>query len=265
MTGWILRALAVFLGWYLAISLAISLLPPLGALLVLVPFALWYVDALIVRGHDPSQRRRWAMLRLRPLRGEALRWTLVGIPVFAALSWSMGQVYVQLVPVPPEVLNPFEFLTDRPDGRLALTVFAVAFAPIVEELVFRGLLQRPLERRWGAGIGIALAAFAFAAIHLLPWVMPLHFALGLLFGAAVYAARSIWAGVILHAANNSLAVLGFQAAAEYDPIQTVWQSGVTLQFTAALAVLALSAAATLAVGRRLWAAARQSGVVSRES
>lgn len=258
MIRWLLGAVGVFLGWYLTLSLAISLLPPLTAVLVLVPFALWYVERIVVRGHDPTQRRRWAMLRLRPLRGEALRWTLVGIPVFATLTWSLGQVYLQLVPVPPEALNPFEFLTRAPGGRLALTVFAVGFAPIVEELVFRGLLQRPLERRWGPALGIALAALLFAAVHLLPWVMPLHFVLGLLFGWTVYAARSIWAGVILHAANNALAVVGLEASAGLDPLPTVWQAGFTVQLAVALAVLALSLLAALAVGRRLWTAARQS-------
>ena len=57
-------------------------------------------------------------------------------------------------------------------------------------------MREALERRWGAPAGISVAAAIFAVIHVLPWVFPLHFFLGLAFGYAVYATRSIWSGAM---------------------------------------------------------------------
>jgi membrane protease YdiL (CAAX protease family) len=248
----LIRTLGVFLVWYLTISLVIGLYPSALALLVLAPFVVWFLERLVVRRGRPGARRRWAALRLRPLRGEALRWTLLGVPVLAALSWSLGEVYVRLVPVPSHVFNPFDFITGTASGRLLLTVFAVGFAPVVEEFIFRGMLQRPLERRLDVGRGIAVAAAVFAAIHFLPWVLPLHFVLGLVFGWAVYATRSIWAGVLLHAANNALAVLGLDAAAQQEPMPTVWQTGPTSELAIGVAVLLGAVALAYGVGRKMW-------------
>src|SRR5690606_8405476 len=153
-------------------------------------------------------------LRLRPLHGAALTWTLVAIPVLLVLSWALGDVYTRLVPVPPESLNPFEALLSESDGRLLITVFAVGIAPIVEEFTFRGLVQRGHDRRYGAATGIILAAAMFALVLLLPWVFPLHFFLGAAFGFAVWAPRSIWTGVLLHTANNTAAMIGFAVSGE---------------------------------------------------
>src|SRR5690606_8159140 len=135
-----------------------------------------------------ARARRMAALRLRPLRGPTLRWTLVAIPIVLLLSWSLGDIYTQIVPVPPETLNPLEPILRRPGGRLTITIFAVAIAPIIEEFFFRGVIQRDLERRHGTIRGILGAGALFALVHLLPWIFPLHFFLGVTFGFAVWAA-----------------------------------------------------------------------------
>jgi membrane protease YdiL (CAAX protease family) len=55
---------------------------------------------------------------------------------------------------------------DASGWRLAvLAPFLIVGAPLVEELYFRGLLQRSLVRRFGAGIGIAGSALAFGLVH----------------------------------------------------------------------------------------------------
>jgi membrane protease YdiL (CAAX protease family) len=202
--------LAFFLVWNVVASLVLVFsiqlgytLPGIALILVLYGWVLWRVLHA-----GPDARRRWADLRLRALEGGTLRWTAIAVPVLLLLSWSLGEVYIRLVPVPPDSFNPFGPIIEDRYGRLALTVFAVGIAPVLEEFFFRGLIQRGLERRYGAARGIAGAAAIFAFIHVLPWVFPLHFFLGAAFGYAVYATRSIWAGVVLHAANNAVAMAG---------------------------------------------------------
>lgn len=210
-----------------------------------------FLHVYVLRTGRPGEARRWATLRLRPLGRDATLATLAAVPVLFGLSWGLGEVWTRLVPVPPESFRPFEELTGTAEGRLTVTLFAVVAAPLLEEFVFRGLVQRPLERRWGAGAGIAFTAALFALIHALPWVLPIHLLLGLAFGYVVYATRSIWAGVLLHAANNSLAALAVGAEAPEVP-ETVWRTGVTAGFVGGLAVLVVSAVLARSVAGWLW-------------
>ena len=237
-----LKHIGVFLLWNVLVGLCLLFVEPLIALpisLALFAMLLWGYMLRPARGEAPE--RRWATLRLRPLGGAALTWALVSIPVLLVLSWALGDIYTRLVPVPPESLNPFEELLARSDGRLLISVFAVGVAPIVEEFTFRGLVQRELERRYGAALGIAVGAALFALVHLLPWVFPLHFLLGIAFGFAVWATRSIWTGVLLHTANNAAAMIGFAVSGEEPaPTGTFWEFGVTTDLWVSLGSLALA-------------------------
>jgi membrane protease YdiL (CAAX protease family) len=250
----ILRDLLLFFAWNILISAVLAISLRLGYGVVGVPVMVllyaWFLRRLVT--HPRVAPARLALLRLRALRGEALRWSLIAIPVLLILSWSLGEVYVRLVPVPPESFDPFGELMRTPAGRLAVTVLAVGIAPVLEEFFFRGFIQRALERRVGAPAGIAIAAAIFGAVHVLPWVFPLHFFLGLAFGYAVYATRSIWTGVILHAANNAAAVVGLGLEGEEPtPAPTLWQVGLDVDWWISLGVLLVSGAAALIVAGKL--------------
>ena len=209
-----------------------------------------FLRVYLLRVGRPGEVRRWATLRLRPLGRDAALGTLAAVPVLFALAWGLGEVWTRLVPVPPESFRPFEAVTGTAEGRLTVILFAVVAAPLVEELVFRGLVQRRLERRWGPAPAIAFTSLLFALVHALPWVLPIHLLLGAAFGFVVYATRSIWAGVLLHAANNSLAALGIGAEPPELP-ETVWRTGATAGFWAALAMLVLAALVARALAVRL--------------
>jgi membrane protease YdiL (CAAX protease family) len=257
----VLGYLGVFVLWNLALGAAVLLLPPLVGAALGVALALLLLHGYLLRPEAGSRARRWATLRLRPLGGETRRWMAVAVPVFLLFAWAMGEVYTRLVPIPPESLSPFEAIVRTPEGRLSISVLAVGIAPIVEEFVFRGLIQRTLERRLGAAWGIVGAAALFALVHLLPWVFPLHFFLGLVFGFAVYATRSIWAGVVLHATNNAAAMVGLGVQTERPEIApTLWETGLTVDWWTALATLGVAGLASLWVGRRLWEAGRPTGL-----
>lgn len=101
-------------------------------------------------------------------------------------------------------------------NELPLPLVLVAIAvipPLAEELFFRGYLFRALLERWGAAATIVATAIAFGAFHafgvsgvtlerLLPSLL-----MGLVLGLIAWQSGSVWAGVILHALNNSLLLL----------------------------------------------------------
>lgn len=252
-----LKYLAVFVAWNLVMSAAAFLLPPIAAIpAVLLAYLLLVQGAMGGSGRRTGRRR--ALLRLRPLRGEALRLTLLSIPVVLVLAWGLESIYVRLVPVPPETLDPLGPLMGTPMGALTVTLLAVGMAPIVEEVFFRGFIQRSLELRLGTAWGIGIASALFAAVHLLPWVFPLHLFLGVVFGFAVYATGSIWAGVLLHAANNAAAMLGMALIGDEPPqTPTVWEIGPTFHLWTGVAIVLIAGALAGWIARRLWWAGRR--------
>lgn len=235
------KPLLAFLVWNLVVGVfllmgnaAVGLPIALG----LAALFLWGYLLRPPRGTTPHEHR--ATLRLRPLGAEGRKAVLLSAPVLLVLSWAAGDVYMRLVRVPPESLDPFGPILGTLEGRLVISVFAIGVAPIIEEFVFRGLIQRAAERAYGPAAGIAIAAFLFAAIHLLPWVLPLHFFLGVIFGFAVYATRSIWAGVALHAVNNAAAMVTTLLDREQEELLTVWDVGFTPGLAVSAGVLLLS-------------------------
>ncbi len=254
----ILQRLGVFfLFWQLPAGIAIFLFPfPYGVIVALL--LAWLVLHLyLLRTGQPGEVRRWATLRLRPLPPRALLWTLAAIPVLLATTWGLWEVYSGLVPIPPETLNPFAPLTGTRLGRLSLALLAVAVAPLLEEFFFRGLIQRPLERRWGPLRAILFTGALFAAVHLLPWILPLHLFLGLVFGWVAYATRSIWPAVILHAANNAAALLGVDGSEAPTTYPTIWEAGLRTEWWLGLLLLVAGLAVGAYVGRRMWETSRE--------
>lgn len=81
---------------------------------------------------------------------------------------------------------------------------------LAEELIFRGVLQRELVRRFGAAIGIGLATALFGAAHLPAGAgfAGLATLAGLGYGLAFhYSGDRLWVAVLLHGAVNSLHLL----------------------------------------------------------
>ena len=87
----------------------------------------------------------------------------------------------------------------------ALAVLAmVVIGPIVEELVFRGLLFGALASRLGILAGALITALLFGAVHGDLVLFPSLAALGLVAAFAYAGTGNLWVSVTLHALNNAL-------------------------------------------------------------
>lgn len=82
-----------------------------------------------------------------------------------------------------------------------VTTFAVAgfLAPVIEELVFRGLLYKAWERRLGWAGSMILVAILFGLYHPLFWTA---FAGSIVFACLYRRTGSLWAPIIVHAIFN---------------------------------------------------------------
>lgn len=91
-------------------------------------------------------------------------------------------------------------------GIVVLVLVVCVGAPFAEELFFRGLLQRSLDRRWGPGVALVASTLVFAVTHFQGVQLPAL----LLFGAVagVLAARSgrLGPAIACHAGFNAWTV-----------------------------------------------------------
>jgi len=87
--------------------------------------------------------------------------------------------------------------------------------PIMEECIFRGVIQPVAISRFGPLRGIWLTSLLFGAAHLVPLPALAHLLWSVAVGLAVYRTGSLLTGFFLHSANNAM-VLASVALVE-DP------------------------------------------------
>lgn len=98
--------------------------------------------------------------------------------------------------------------------RIPLMLVVVSVGPLVEELLFRGVLLSALLRRLGTGWSVAISSLAFALIHLpgldFQWyALPDLLLLALVLAWLRLRSGSIWPAVLAHGVNNLLGVAGW--------------------------------------------------------
>jgi membrane protease YdiL (CAAX protease family) len=178
-------------------------LPSLGwspHLVSIIPMVLFLLLAsLFMRYHRLPFR---ATLRLRwPGLGTAALSLLIGAGVWLMATW-LGHLvdlfFGYSVPWSPD------YYPRTPAQVAALFLSWCVAAPLGEEVLFRGVVQRAHERR-GPRFGILAVALLFSLYHMsfqsLLALLPLALALGYV----VWRSDSLISGILIHFANNVLA------------------------------------------------------------
>lgn len=107
-----------------------------------------------------------------------------------------------IIPMPVSVQNAFK-LTFTKDFFSIFT--AVLAAPILEEILCRGIILKGLLQNYQPAKAIIVSATFFAAIHLNPWqALPAFFS-GLFLGWVYYKTQSVFSGMIIHGTINAAA------------------------------------------------------------
>ncbi len=101
------------------------------------------------------------------------------------------------IDLPPVIYNTFGHYPIIPN--LLSFVSLVFFAPVIEELVFRGVLLRRWAEKWGVKKAVLISSVLFGIVH--PDIVG-----ATAFGAAMcllaLKTKSLWVPMICHAANN---------------------------------------------------------------
>ncbi len=119
----------------------------------------------------------------------------------------------QFIPTEGPLLGPLydiytELLQSIAEDSVALIIMTVILAPILEEILFRGILMRGLiNNKMDPKIAIILAALIFGLVHFNPWQFVGAFLLGLVLGLVYYKTKSLLMPILLHAFNNLVSAL----------------------------------------------------------
>lgn len=186
-----------------------------------------------------SSKDTAAYLRLRKPDMPNLGLAVLGwIAILPGLFWLGG--LNQKLPLPQWLVDLEQTQTDMLDGALmdpslgvVFLLVTIAIAPaICEELLFRGYLQRQVERKWGAFWSILGVGILFGVFHLrLTQAVPLAL-LGCYFGYITWASGSLWTASLIHLLNNGvqvIAVVRARGSGELDLSESVgipWYFGV---------------------------------------
>jgi uncharacterized protein len=86
---------------------------------------------------------------------------------------------------------------------VGLVLLVVVGAPLVEELLYRGLLQGAFRRRVNDGVALVVVAVWFALIHFRPVEYPGLVVIGLVLGTCALVTGRIGMSVVAHCAFNA--------------------------------------------------------------
>jgi len=97
-------------------------------------------------------------------------------------------------------------------GFVLLAVLIAVGAPLVEELFFRGLLQRSLERRLGPGWAVGLSAVLFGLAHAEVLQLLALVAFGVVLGVLAQRAGRLGPAIVAHVAFDAATVIVLAAS-----------------------------------------------------
>jgi membrane protease YdiL (CAAX protease family) len=143
-----------------------------------------------------------------------------------ALSFGL-QAIAHFLPIPKDL--PMDRFFRTPGEAWALSLFGITFAPLLEELFFRGFLYPVLVRWLGDVVAVVLTAASFSLIHApqlgRAWgPVLIIFMVGLALTITRKVTNSVAAGLIMHMAyNGTLSVLLFAGTGGFRHLERLNQ------------------------------------------
>lgn len=178
----------------------IQLILLVGELFMIIPILLW------------GSRQRLSIVELLRFHLLPAPATVATVPIALGLTIIVDALdhLAQKIFPPPEQLARIGELLKITDWRSALLVIGIVviIAPLVEELLFRGFLQRVLEYRLGdITRAVLISALVFALMHFNIWWVVQIYVLGVFMGYLAWRTNSVWPSFIIHACNNGWSIV----------------------------------------------------------
>lgn len=108
---------------------------------------------------------------------------------------------IERIPMPEEMGE--ELMRALTDKHPATFITLVIAAPIMEELLFRGIILNGFLRRYSPGASIFASSVLFGLAHFNPWQFVTGFVLGMIIGWLYYRTNSLVPGIFVHFVANT--------------------------------------------------------------
>lgn len=200
-------------------------------------FAAYVGSFLVTIGYAVALRSGWGV-EVPSFRPEKWRANPRLIVAGVILMLATGIVLNPLLDRLPDTY--IEMLDDYMQGGFWPMLTAVVAAPILEEFLFRGIIQKNLVSRMGPLRGIVLGSLIFGAIHLIPQQIVYASCLGLILGSIYYLTGSLSSAVAVHFVNNGVTSLLYMVFGTSDGLERkILGDGALWNWAYAISVLLL--------------------------
>jgi CAAX protease family protein len=170
-------------------------------------FLLWMIYVTVVHRY----RVTWRSLGIRPV---SWQW-LAAVPfIFALLTFSYVLMYRAGVAVfgpathwPKPLTTTTVNAAQLPHLVAVVIVTNVLLTPLVEELLFRGVLYQALRRSMPIGSSVLVSSLVFAAMHMSLVLFIPFMLMGIILAIVYERSESIVPTILLHACNNGIILL----------------------------------------------------------
>lgn len=209
--------------WLLVLLVLISagLMIPVAILGVIIdqpfhesPYTIWLLTlasfVLVVRHVLRRTGRTWSSWsEIMPVK--AISWQLI-LPLVVSIlglfivALELGKGVLYVLPMPEVLQGAFRELIGKKFSYLFVLYAAVIQAPLIEELLFRGIILGGLLAYRSKYQAAIWSAILFGIYHMNPWQFPVALILGLVFAWWIIQTGSLLPCILGHALNNFLAV-----------------------------------------------------------
>lgn len=167
-------------------------------------------------------------IRFTTVPGNTLFYTLVSGLGLLILFDEIDRILTYFIQLPEPLFDLSPYLkAEAPLTAIMLVLTMVVFAPVGEEIVFRGFLQRILEKTWKDPTrAVLVTSMFFALIHLNPFWLIQIYMWGVVLGYLAFHTGSIIPGILLHGLNNGASILINSSGADIGSFYT-WKGHVS--------------------------------------
>lgn len=129
-------------------------------------------------------------------------WRILFYSIVALVGLNYGIIspITDLIPMPESIKKMF--IEMHGSNSLFNTITLVIFAPIFEELIFRGIILDGFLKRYSPLKAILISSILFGLIHLNPWQFVGAMICGILLGWLYYETKSLVPTILIHFINN---------------------------------------------------------------
>lgn len=253
--GFIILELGTKIWSILALS-NIRLSPKIPWSILIMSIVLWfiwnYLDGKWIPKSTQELRHLW--MRANSVEPIKRKWSWVSAVLVGITILFLIIISTKIIDSPSGQIDQIERISIYPKWTiLSLIIMTSLVAGIIEEIAFRGYIQKPLELKYSPKIAIIVVALFFTVLHLpnatiTPHLMPIFFIGSLAWGILAYLTNSIIPGVVIHCSIDLVSYIWIWRnldSAKSMASESIMQNGIDNSFIILLMILFISVLALI--------------------